>query len=435
MRTIKTSVFELFKIGPGPSSSHTIAPMKAGYDFLQNVKALSESEKKNAHSIEVRLFGSLSATGKGHWTDRGVLAGLLGQKPETCPHDFLDGLLAEPDETYDADIGGKKIQLKSENIIFDEIRTEYRHINTMVIKLLGGGQTIFEREYYSVGGGFLKWKGSEDPKAGEPLYKYENITQLKKLLGKHGLKLHELMIENEKAITGKSEKEIYAGLKNVVRVMEEAVENGVKAEGLLPGTIGLHRKAHTLYAQSQKMQSDHDRFFAAMSAYAMAVAEESAAGRRVATAPTCGSSGVIPGVLIVMKRRMGIKDEDIYNGLLAAAAVGFICKNNASLAGAEVGCQGEIGVASCMAAAMLAYASGYSFRVTENAAETAMEHHLGLTCDPVGGYVQIPCIERNAMGAVKAYTAYLIATGEDALHHMVDFDKVIMAMAETGRDM
>jgi L-serine dehydratase len=409
--------------------------MKAGIDFRNNIRTLPESLITKADSIEVRLFGSLSATGKGHGTDRAVTAGLLGHNPEECPIDFLENLFKSPNDSYSIELDNKTIALSGKDIIFDKVLHDYPFSNTLLIRLMEGKDVLFEREYYSLGGGFIQWKGWSETVIGEPLYKYENMAQLKELLSKHNLKLHELMLENEKAVTGKTEEEIYRRLENIVDVMNSNIKSGLNTEGILPGPIGLHRKAPMLYKHSKEMQNTQDRFLVTLDACAMAVAEENSAGSRVVTGPTFGSAGVIPAVMYIMKHFLDVSDEAILNGLLAAASFGFIAKHNASLASAEVGCQGEIGVASSMAAAMLAYGTGHGFQVTENAAETAMEHHLGLTCDPVGGYVQIPCIERNAMGAAKAYNSFLIAIAEVAMFHLVDFDKVIQAMAETGRDM
>ncbi|WP_147821764.1 L-serine ammonia-lyase [Salidesulfovibrio onnuriiensis] len=435
MSFITTSLFELFKIGPGPSSSHTIGPMKAGYCFMEEVRKLDTALLEQADIIEIHLFGSLSATGEGHGTRRAVISGLLGHQPETCHPDVLDGLDHDPEQVYPLDIGPKSIDFKGNEVVFDAVEHDYPYSNTMVFRLQKGEKILFEQEYYSIGGGFLRWKGWEEPQIGEPKYKYKNMAELKKHLVMHEIRLHDLILENEMAITGLSENEIYERLDNIIMVMERAVEQGIQTEGILPGPIGLHRKAPTLYAKAKRGHFQGPGFLKAINAYAMGASEENAAGHCIVTAPTAGAAGVIPALLFMLKRHMGALTDEIRQGLMAAAAIGFLAKNNASISGAEVGCQGEVGVASAMGAAMMAYARGYRFQVTENSAEIALEHHLGLTCDPVGGYVQIPCIERNAMGAVKAYNAYLIASSVEAAYHMVDLDKVIKAMAETGRDM
>ncbi len=435
MPRITTSLFELFKVGPGPSSSHTIGPMKAGHHFMETVRKLDTALLEQADVIDIHLFGSLSATGEGHGTRRAVISGLLGHQPETCPPDVLDSLDLDPTQIYQLDIGPKTIDFKAEEVVFDAVHHDFPFSNTLLFRLGKGGAPLYEQEYYSIGGGFLRWKGWKEPEVGEPRFKYKDMAELKKHLVMHDIRLHELILENEMAITGLSENEINQRLDNIIMVMERSVEKGIQTEGRLPGPIGLYRKAPTLYAKAKKAHFQGPGFLKALNAYAMAASEENASGHCIATAPTAGAAGVIPGLLFMLKRHMGALTDEIRQGLMAAAAIGFLAKNNASISGAEVGCQGEVGVASAMGAAMIAYARGYRFQITENSAEIALEHHLGLTCDPVGGYVQIPCIERNAMGAVKAYNAYLIASSVEAAYHMVDLDKVIRAMAETGRDM
>lgn len=435
MAPINTSIFELFKIGPGPSSSHTIGPMKAGYDFLTNIKSLPGDLLEHTERIEVRLFGSLSATGKGHGTDRAILAGLMGQKPETCPSNFLDELLGNDARIYSILLPGRTIEIRKEDIIFDKIEHNYPYSNTLLIRLIGDKSVIFEREYYSVGGGFLQWKGWRELDRGEPSYPYENMAEGKQLLTAHNLRLHEMMLINEESITGMNEEKIYDRLDNIIDVMICAVERGIKTEGVLPGPIGLHRKASILAKRGHREIHIPDRFLVLLNAYALAAAEENAAGHTIVTAPTAGSAGVLPAIIYTMKHHLHMHQQIIREGMLAAALVGFLAKHNASISGAEVGCQGEIGVASSMAAAMLAYTHGYGFKITEDAAEIALEHHLGMTCDPVGGYVQIPCIERNGMGTLKAYNAFLIASDEIPDWHIVDLDRTMRAMMETGRDM
>jgi len=434
MPPVTTSLFELLKIGPGPSSSHTIGPMKAGNDFMERVRSLPEAERMKADTLEIRLFGSLSATGEGHGTRRAVMSGLLGFMPDTCQPNVLE----EFDETsraFELDLDGKALTYHPGDIIFDAVQHNYEHSNTMLFRLKAGDETLYEMVYFSVGGGFLRWDGWKEPERGEPVYKYKTMAQLKEHLRNNEMRLHELILANEKAITGASEEEIHAGLDHIIEVMERAVELGIQSTGVLPGSIGLQRKAAVMYEMAKKEHFQGPGFIKAINAYALAASEENASGHCVVTAPTCGAAGVIPSIVFILKRHMGALQDEVRKGLMAAAAIGFLCKHNASISGAEVGCQGEVGVASAMAAALMAYARGYRFQVTENAAEISMEHHLGLTCDPVGGYVQIPCIERNAMGAVKAYNAYLIATTLDESYQMVDLDKAIQAMAQTGRDM
>ncbi|MEF2144806.1 MAG: L-serine ammonia-lyase [Desulfovibrionaceae bacterium] len=433
MRPVKTSLFELFKIGPGPSSSHTIAPMRAGSDFLATCKALPVEDLQRAEYFEIRLFGSLSATGRGHGTDRAAIGGMIGYTPDSCPSDVLDRL-AGRDRAYEIDLGPVRIPLSLDHVVFDDIHHHYPYSNTMVFRLHGQGAVLAEKEYYSVGGGFLQWEGWVEPSLGEPVHPYGTMNDLRAALASSGLRLHELVMANEQALTGRSEKQIADDLDQLIDVMLAAVENGLSTEGVLPGSIGLNRKGPTLFLRSCE-KGIRDRFLLELNAYAVAAAEENAAGHCVVTAPTAGASGVLPAAIKIMFDDFKLPRMAVRRGLMAAAAVGFLCKHNASIAGAEVGCQGEVGVASSMAAALLAYGFGHDFRVAENAAEIALEHHLGLTCDPVNGLVQIPCIERNAMGAVKAYNAYLIAAAELPAHHVVDLDRAIHAMAETGRDM
>lgn len=438
MSVIDLSVFDLFKVGPGPSSSHTIGPMRAGYDFIQVARALPAELLSRVAGLEVRLFGSLSATGKGHGTDRAVLAGLLGRSPESCPPEFLDELAAHPLVPRSTELGPARLDLSAANVIFDSIEHSYASNNTLVIRLLGADASagaLFEREYASIGGGFLLIKGQPEPRRGAPAYPYGTMSELRKQLDDNGLTLHRLILENEMAVTGAEEAEIMAGLDTILRVMDEAVSAGLAVDGVLPGPIGLNRKARHIFERSKIKRQTHENIIGQMCAFAFAAAEENAAGHIIVTAPTCGSAGIIPAMARIMRTRLALSEQSIREGLLAAAAVGFLAKQNATIAGAEGGCQAEIGVASAMAAAMLAHATGYGAHVTENAAETALEHHLGMTCDPVGGYVQIPCIERNAMSVVKAYTAFVIATDILPAQHKVGLDQAIEAMRATGRDM
>lgn len=434
MKPISLSLFDLLKIGPGPSSSHTIGPMRAGYDFLEFVRALPEVQRSRASRIEARLFGSLSATGRGHGTDRALVAGLLGQAPETCPPDFLDSIT--PDGDQSTSIGTGRIPVSMKDVVFDSVEHAYPFNNTLVLRLLDSqGGVLFEREYYSVGGGFIQWKGWEEPERGSPAHAYSNMAELKDVCREKGLGLHEVALDNEMAVTGRSREEIFRELDEVMEVMAASVERGLMTEGVLPGPIGLHRKALALYERLEHFGLGEGRLLLMLDAAAFAAAEENAAGGVIVTAPTCGSAGVIPAVIHTMKHVLGVGHESLREGLMAAALVGFLAKENASIAGAEVGCQGEIGVASAMAAAMMAQAFRLGVHQVENAAETALEHHLGLTCDPVGGYVQIPCIERNGMGAVKAFNAYVIATTVNPGFHRVDLDRVLKVMLLTGRDM
>ena len=442
---IETSIFDLFKSGPGPSSSHTIGPMKAAHDFLSlcrdHADELSRMPADIPLAFHVRLFGSLSATGEGHGTDAAVLAGLLGYDPSSCPPGFLQRLREDKQHEHTVLAGTREIRASLSRITHDSVMHSFPYSNTLIISLVpekpsGDGEPpLLEREYYSVGGGFIQWKGWKAPERGLPVHRYRNMRQLRELLRTTGLAIHELMLENETAISGMGRAAILEKLDALMEIMLASVRHGLERDGALPGTLGVQRKAAELYERGKAMPLRSDRFMAQLNAYAMATAEENAAGGVIVTAPTCGASGVMPALLHALRHDLVVGDRALREGMLAAAAVGFLAKHTAAIAGAEVGCQGEVGVGSAMAAALVAHARGSSAATTENAAEIALEHHLGLTCDPVGGYVQIPCIERNAMGALKAYNAYLIASTENPWHHRVTLDSVIAAMAETGRDM
>ncbi|HRW58356.1 MAG TPA: L-serine ammonia-lyase [Chlamydiales bacterium] len=437
MDWIHTSLFELYKIGPGPSSSHTIGPMRAGYDFLQKIKALSPEKRKNISHIDVHLFGSLSATGKGHGTDRAVLAGLLGMQPDTCDAHEVLNLLKDPLETYAIDLGDQKIVFKSENMIFDAIQHAFPFRNTMILRLFSENELLLEREYYSVGGGFIEIKGeSDEDEKRDFRYPYSNFEQLKEIVKKEKLSIPEIILENEMSLTKLSKEEIEKKLDHVIDVMLKSVEAGLQAEGKLPGPIGLSRKAKRLFETAEKESATNpDRYLVFLDAFALAASEENSACHLVVTAPTSGAAGVMPALLYYYKRFKKATLEDLRKGMMVAAAIGFVVKHNASISGAEVGCQGEVGTASSMGAGMVSFLEGRDVRTIEASAEIAMEHQLGLTCDPVAGYVQIPCIERNAVGAVTAYNAHLLSSSGDPNKQMVSFDAVVKVMLETGQAM
>lgn len=434
---ITTSIFDLFKIGPGPSSSHTIGPMKAAYDFLQRANVLPESQLAEPLQIKIHLYGSLSATGKGHGTDRAVIAGLLGWLPDTCEPNAFTVLLKNPDDAYPISIHGLPITLKAKSILFERGRYDSPHPNTLVFQLLSNGQIVLEEEYYSVGGGFIQRKGEDTQAAANkvPAFPFSTMDELMEQLVKHKLSLTDLMIANEMALTGLIRKEIYQKIDNILETMHKAVKRGLRHKGVLPGSIRLRRKAPVLFEQAKSHASATDSFMVFLNAYCMAASEENAAGNIVVTAPTSGASGVIPGITYLLRNHYHYDKQKLREGMLAAAAVGFLIKHNASISGAEMGCMGEIGSASAMAAAMLAYCAGRSIETVEAAAEIAIEHHLGMTCDPIGGYVQIPCIERNAMGAIKAYNAYLLASSGNTGYQKISLDSVIKVMRATGKDM
>ena len=432
---IMTTLEEFYKMGPGPSSSHTMGPMRITYDFFQRVSKLPEDQLQQATSLKVHLFGSLSATGKGHGTDRASLAGLLGKAPATCPPQFLDELAANPDQAYKVTLGPKTLDLTLKDIIFDATKGEFPHPNTMTAKLLAGDQTIYELEYYSVGGGFIEWKGYKPPDKGQPKYPFDHARDLKKFLIDDKIPLPQLLLQNEMAISGRSEKEIWEFLDQVAEVMVRGVDTGLTVESVLPGPIKLHSKAAALqHNLKTSAKGEAGRAVTRVASYGFAMGEENARGHIIVTAPTAGSAGIIPAVVKSL-RDLNTPTQKIRDGFLAAAAIGYLCKHNATLSGAEGGCQAEVGVGSSMGAAMIAQALSANPKVVSNAAESALESHLGMTCDPVAGYVQVPCIERCAYGAVKAWTAYSIASEEIPEQRRVDLDTTIDAMALTAKEM
>jgi L-serine dehydratase len=434
---VMTLADEFYKVGPGPSSSHTIGPMRITYDFYQRCTKLPADQLAKATGLKVHLFGSVSATGKGHGTERAALAGLLGKEPATVDPLFLDEMKAKPEQTYPAKLGDKTFNLSLADIIYDATKGDFPHPNTMTCKLMGRGKPIYVQEYYSVGGGFIEWKGYQPPKKGQPKYLYSTMKELRQHAEKNNLSIAQVIMANEVAVSGKTEKQINAFLDKIANAMLATVKSGLSVkEGVLPGPIKLHSKAATVWERAQDEKYESDRAIAMVAACALAASEENARGHLVITAPTSGSAGVMPAVvyaLVNSKRQVPM--EKIREGLLAGLAVGYLCKHNATLAAAEGGCQSEIGVASAMAAALIAQVMGSNPQTLENAAESALEHHLGMTCDPVAGYVQVSCIERCAFGAVKAWTAFMIATNEIESRHRVDLDATIKTLADTGRDM
>ena len=434
---VMTVLEEFYKVGPGPSSSHTIGPMRITYDFYQRCTKLPADQLNRATGLKVHLYGSLSATGKGHGTERAALAGLLGKEPATVDPLFLDEMKDKPDQSYPLKLGEKTFNLSLADIIYDSAKGVFPHPNTMTCKLMGGDKPVYELEYYSPGGGFYEWKGYTPPKKGRPKYPYATMKELRKHAETNSLSIAQVIMANEVAVSGKTEEQINAFLDKIAGAMRATVKAGLAVkEGVLPGPIKLHSKAATVYERAQDDKYESDRAIAQVSAFALAASEENARGHLVITAPTGGSAGVMPAIvyaLVESKRKLPI--EKVRQGLLAGAAIGYLCKHNATLSGAEGGCQSEIGVASAMTAAFIAQAMDSSPQIIENAAESALEHHLGMTCDPVAGYVQVPCIEHCAFGAVNAWTAFLIATNEIESRHRVDLDTTIKTLADTGRDM
>jgi len=434
---VMTTLEEFYKVGPGPSSSHTIGPMRITYDFYQRCTKLPADQLKQATAFKVNLFGSLSATGKGHGTERASLAGILGKEPATIDPAFLDGLREKPDQVFQVKLGGKTFDASLKDVIYDKTKGDFPHPNTMTCRLMAGDKALLEQEYYSVGGGFIEWKGYKPPKKGAPKYPYATMAELLAHTKKNKLSLAQLAMANEIAVSGKSEAEVNAYLDKILGAMRATVKTGLDAPtSTLPGPIKLKTKAHDVFMNASKQEGTARKAIGLVAAYALAGSEENARGHLVITAPTGGSAGVMPAVVYSLgDGGAKLSDDKIREGLLAGAVIGYLCKHNATLSAAEGGCQAEIGVASAMGAALLSQAYDESPQVAANAAEAALEHHLGMTCDPVAGYVQIPCIERCAFGAVKAWTGFLIATNEVPANRRVDLDTTITAMALTAKEM
>jgi L-serine dehydratase len=434
---VMTVLTEFYKVGPGPSSSHTIGPMRITYDFYQRCEKLPADQLSKATAMKVHLFGSLSATGKGHGTERAALAGLVGKEPATVEPAFLDSLATNPEQTFPVKLGAKTLNVSLKDIVYDSPKGDFPHPNTMTCKLMAGNEVLYELEYYSVGGGFIEWKGYQPPKKGQPKYPYSTMKELLAHADKSKLSIAQVMMANEVAVSGKSEAEINAFIDKISTAMVAIVKSGLSApSGVLPGPIKLKTKAGEVYKRAMEDKYEKERGIGVVSAYALAGSEENGRGHLVVTAPTGGSAGVMPALVYALgEGGRGLPQDKIRNGFLAAAAVGYLCKHNATLSGAEGGCQAEIGVASAMGAALIAQAHDMPNLVVANAAEAALQHHLGMTCDPVAGFVQVPCIERCAFGAVKSWTGFMIASNEIAVDRRVDFDTTVNAMALTAREM
>lgn len=437
------SVFDLFKIGVGPSSSHTVGPMVAAADFYDTLASRYSIDKVSR--IEVRLFGSLSATGAGHHTDRAIIMGLMGYRPDTIDPRIIEPTVNALRALDTLKLGGKKaitFEWQRDMLFLDEC-LDY-HPNAMQISAFDSfGKDVYNNTYYSIGGGFIIDQlqvdhGQHALSHTDLPYQFDNAAQLLALCKKHNLRISQLMLENEKV--WRSETEIRQGLINIWRAMKACIESGIAAQGILPGGLNVRRRAKELHNALTMASSPNiiTTTFQAMdwvNLYALAVNEENAAGGRMVTAPTNGAAGIIPAVLMYYLSFNPLLDESsVVDFFLAATAVGVLCKKNASISGAEVGCQGEVGSACAMAAAGLCEVLGGTPAQVENAAEIGLEHNLGLTCDPVGGLVQVPCIERNAIAAVKAINATQMALRGDGAH-FISLDKVIKTMWETGKDM
>jgi L-serine dehydratase len=434
---VLTTVDEFYKVGPGPSSSHTIGPMRITYDFYQRATKLPADKLAKATKLQVNLFGSLSATGKGHGTERAALAGLVGKEPATVDPLFLDSLRDKPDQVFPVKLGDKSIDVSLKDVIYDATKGDFKHPNTMTVKLLAGKEVLLEQEYYSVGGGFIEWKGYTPPKKNPPKYAFRTMKELRAHADSNKTTIAKIMLANEMSIMGRSEEEVNAFLDKIINAMVATVKSGLSMpeDDVLPGPIKLHSKAASVYKRAMDDKFEADRGIGALSAFALAASEENGRGHLVITAPTGGSAGVMPSLVYGLLEVRKVDRQKVRDGMLAAAAIGYLCKHHATLSAAEGGCQAEIGVASSMAAALTATAYDASSLVVENAAESALEHHLGMTCDPVAGYVQVPCIERCAFGAVKAWTAYAIASNEIASRHRISFDETVMALAQTAKEM
>jgi L-serine dehydratase len=432
-----TVVDEFYKVGPGPSSSHTIGPMRITYDFYQRCTKLPKEQLDKATALKVHLFGSLSATGKGHGTERAALAGIVGKEPATVDPLFLDSLRDKPDQVFPVKLGDKTFDASLKDIVYDAPKGDFPHPNTMTCKLMAGDTVLLEQEYYSVGGGFIEWKNYEPPKKGQPKYPYSTMKELQAHAEQNKLSIAQVLMANEVAVSGKTEAEVNAFLDKIATAMVNIVKSGLGAPpSVLPGPIKLKTKAGEVYKRAMDDEFERQRGVGVVSAYALAGSEENARGHLVVTAPTGGSAGVIPAIVYVLgEGGRKLPKEKIRAGLLTGAGIGYLCKHNATLAGAEGGCQAEIGVASAMGAALIAQAHDFPPQVVANAAESSLEHHLGMTCDPVAGFVQVPCIERCAYGAVKAWTGFLIASNEIPANRRVDFDTTVAAMALTAKEM
>jgi len=433
------SVFELFKIGIGPSSSHTVGPMKAGAGFTAALAASGDLAK--LARLRVDLLGSLAWTGRGHDTDKAVLLGLAGEAPDTIDPDHAKAILAEAREHQRLVLpGGRAIRFDPDtDIVFDTLSPTPQHPNTMHFTAFdAAGATLLVERWCSIGGGFVvrEAETAEVAPANVP-FRYQSADALLALGRETKLTIAEITLANEQALRPAAEVDRH--LARIDATMMDCIDRGLAAEGELPGGLRVRRRARALLAKHEAAQLSNVRhaheIMDRISMFAIAVNEENAAGGRVVTAPTNGAAGVVPAVLRYYRDFCpGASEDGVRTFLLTATAIGGLFKENASISGAEVGCQGEVGVACAMAAGGLAAALGGSNEQVENAAEIGMEHHLGMTCDPVGGLVQIPCIERNAFGAVKAINAASLALHGDGTHR-VSLDQVVATMYQTGADM
>ena len=441
------SVFDLFKIGIGPSSSHTVGPMKAAAMFARR---LAKSELlSDTRRIEAKLYGSLAATGKGHGTDTAIMLGLEGEMPDSIDPDSIELRLKEMRARGSLLVNGVQpvAFCEREDLLFLRNESLPFHSNGVRFSAFSGdGSLLEERRYFSVGGGFVVSQEEADAAREQPhfvvdptvlAHPFSSADALLAISTQTGLSIAQVMRKNE--LAWRTDAELDAGLDQIWDAMKACVDRGCRTEGHLPGNMKVKRRAAELHrslsSRPEHSLKDQLTTLDFVNLYAMAVNEENAAGGRVVTAPTNGAAGIVPAVMLYYERFCpGATQDGIRNFLLTAGAIGLLYKENASISGAEVGCQGEVGVACSMAAGGLAAVMGGTPEQVENAAEIGMEHNLGLTCDPVGGRVQIPCIERNAMGSVKALNAARMALRGDGTH-FVSLDQVIKTMRDTGRDM
>ena len=435
---VMTTLEEFYKVGPGPSSSHTIGPMRITYDFYQRCTKLPADQLAKATALKVNLFGSLSATGKGHGTERAALAGIVGKEPATVDPLFLDGLRDKPDQVFPVKLGDKTFDVSLKDIIYDAPKGDFPHPNTMTCKLMGGDAVLLEQEYYSVGGGFIEWKGYEPPKKGQPKYPYATMKELLAHAEANKLSVAQVAMANEVAVSGKSEAEINAFLDKISGAMVAIVKSGLGAPpSTLPGPDQAEDEGRRgLQAGDGRQVRAAARHRRRLRLRPRRLGGERARPPRGHRARPAARPGSFPALVYALgEGGRKLPQQKIREGLLAGAVIGYLGKHNATLSGAEGGCQAEIGVASAMGAALVAQAMDEPPQVVANAAESALQHHLGMTCDPVAGFVQVPCIERCAFGAVKAWTGYMIASNEIPADRRVDFDTTVNAMALTAKEM
>ncbi|MDF0605894.1 L-serine ammonia-lyase [Neisseriaceae bacterium TC5R-5] len=437
------SVFDLFKIGIGPSSSHTVGPMRAARQFVSRLE--KDGLLEQTYHLHAEMFGSLGATGKGHGTDVAILLGLQGEQPDLVDTRQIPAMLTVMRRDQAICLLGKhRIAFhETQDLILHKRKTLPYHANGMIFEALdSAGQSLSKRAYYSVGGGFVVDEaaiqaGFIPPGITELKHPFKSAAELLALCRHYQMSISQIMLENE--LSWRCDADIRSELLRIWQVMQDCVQRGCEHEGILPGGMKVRRRAAAMYRQllaaPEAALRDPLTVLDWVNLYALAVNEENAAGGRVVTAPTNGAAGIIPAVLHYYVRFIpGANTEGVVRFLLTAGAIGILFKLNASISGAEVGCQGEVGSACSMAAGALAEVLGGTPEQVENAAEIGMEHNLGLTCDPVGGLVQVPCIERNAMAAIKAINAARMALRGDG-QHFVSLDRVIKTMRDTGRDM